>query len=354
MEPIILEDTSTLLPLPKDPKFYFRKSTLLYGESESGKSKFVREICFLTKDLFPAVFCVSQTDKVNSEYSKMLPKGCVKKTFDVEWIAKLYKRQEDVADIYNNYSNNSAILKQIFRKVASYDVVFEEEKMLKVYEDALSRIDYGNKAERDDLEKMRNNNMAEFYRKHIRLQMQKINQFGNDKFEEKELITIKFLDLVPDVLLIMDDCSSLIKKNAKSEVIHNVFYQGRHIYITLIFTFQGDKDITPELRRNAFVSIFTTAGSAHSHFETATNQYTKEQKARSRLCINKVYPQIGENDTYKKLIYIRGLPGDKFRYAIANIYQDFEMGGQYVRKFCEQIAPVKRKEDNSLIQRMII
>ena len=57
------------------------------------------------------------------------------------------------------------------------------------------------------------------------------------------------------VLLVMDDCGYDAKTIFKSKIIKNLFYNGRHMFISLIMTLQYIMDIPTEFRTNIDVCI---------------------------------------------------------------------------------------------------
>jgi hypothetical protein len=143
---------------------------------------------------------------------------------------------------------------------------------------------------------------------------------NKERLTEQEQLIAEFYDLNPNLVLIMDDCASE-KAWQKSEVVKKLFYQGRNYHFTSIISFQGDKDITPEMRRQAHIAMFTTAECALAHFTTKTNGHSKDTIKRADKIITKIFSSVG-GPSFTKLVTIRGSP-DPFRIFMAQRFQQF-------------------------------
>lgn len=121
---------------------------------------------------------------------------------------------------------------------------------------------------------------------------------------------LQYLFTKPGVLLIFDDCSALLKKALQnSEVFTNLFYRGRHAGITTIFALQDDTNLDTDFRKNAFVSVFTTATVSETNFNRACNGYSREVKKS----IGAINAAVFTNPT-RKLIYLREDPQQRYFY----------------------------------------
>ena len=170
----------------------------------------------------------------------------------------------------------------------------------------------------------------------------------SDNLTEEELCCVNYLDFKPHVLLIFDDCASIFKKWVKeSTVIKEMFYNGRHYYITIIITAQDDKEIVSELRKNAIINIFTTHQSAQANFTRSANAYPKHERERADLCIKKIFKQDSQKKNFKKLVYVQNNDDDPFYYTIADLYGNFRVGCPALWKLDEKINESKPSINHS-------
>jgi hypothetical protein len=147
-----------------------------------------------------------------------------------------------------------------------------------------------------------------------------------------EQFTLKFINFNPRLVLIFDDCTDLLKKAKSNSVIQKLFYQGRWSYITVIFACHTDKALDPELKKNAFVSIFTEASCAHAYFERKSNDLDRDAKDRARLAVKAAFTPMAK---YQKLVYLRS--EKKFYRYTATLRKPFRFGSPYIWKYCEQV-----------------
>jgi hypothetical protein len=94
------------------------------------------------------------------------------------------------------------------------------------------------------------------YKKHIETWRKQIEA---QSLSEDEAYAMRFLNFNPHHVVVFDDVSPQVKKIQKKEIVGEIFTRARHRFLTIIFGLHGDKFIDPEYRRNAHVSIFTTA-----------------------------------------------------------------------------------------------
>jgi hypothetical protein len=210
------------------------------------------------------------------------------------------------------------------------------------------------KKQKNQILEHKNNMLRRLYKTTIRFH--KVTLENNQKLHKTEKAALSFLDFNPNIMLILDDCASKFKKlYKKSTAIKEIFYEGRHYFITTLISAQDDKEIDSELRKNTTVSVFTTAQSATSNFERSSNGYPKHEKNKAKTCIESVFKQQ-ENDVthFQKLVYIQG-EADPFKYTIADLYDDFRMGSLPMWQYSEKIKSHKNllNKNNPLFDKYI-
>ena len=61
-----------------DYKIYFRRMTLIFGESNTGKTTIVKHILFLLKNYIPITFIVAPTNSSNNAFTNLVPSKLIK------------------------------------------------------------------------------------------------------------------------------------------------------------------------------------------------------------------------------------------------------------------------------------
>jgi hypothetical protein len=347
MDKSLLLDDGTNLPwLRKSAEFYLNKTTLIYGQTDSGKSTIIDEILFLCKDVISFPFVICPTSQSNSFYSSRIPESCIKLNLDKAWIEKFAKQQSNRARIYNT-ANSMKNLESLFNKTPN-------NKRAKTVEDTIRTsgtqyhrdIDNSTtmtfiqkREQKKEINKSMAKKLVELYKTHIRLH--KVVLEKRDDLTKDEQCSLKYLDFRPHCLLIFDDCAAVFKKWVKeSPTIKTLFYAGRHDYITFIITTQDDKEIDSELRKNSKVSIFTTEQAAISNYDRPSNSYPKHIKARAILSAKKIFEQDGTRN-FRKLVHLSGVSGDPFYYTVADLYDEFHVGAPSVWELDQKIKEKK-------------
>jgi hypothetical protein len=342
---IFLSDRTKLKWLNKDHSYYLNKTTIVYGRTNSGKSTIIEEIMYLCKEHIPTVFVIAPTNSSNNAYTNKIPSQFIMKDLDVDWLEKLLNRQKNASGAYIN-ANQLDILKSIFSKVSDDTSDALEISIVKKAHNSIMYIDDSTmefaqkKSQKAQILEERDNMLRKLYKTTIRYN--KVNLEQNDNLNKSEKAALGFLDFNPNIMLILDDCASKFKKMyKKSTAIKEIFYEGRHYFFTTIISTQDDKEVDSELRKNTTISVFTTAQSATSNFERASNGYPKHEKQKAKLCVESVFKQ-SENDikNYQKLVYLQG-ESDPFRYTISDLYDEFHMGSKCMWELSNKIKSHK-------------
>ncbi len=348
---ISLPDKTKLAWLNKSHKNFLQRTTLLYGRTKSGKSVIIEEIMYLLKSHIPTIFVISPTNAANGTYTDKVPPQCIKKELNAEWLEKLLTRQKHISEMCRT-ADKIEILKNLFDKISTeQEMVLEKSAIKKAHDSVIyidsSSMEFNNKkkqkaqilADRDAL-------LKKLYKASIR--NNKVSLEKNSSLTKTQQAALQFLDVNPNVLLIFDDCASTFKKlYKKTTAIKEIFYEGRWYNFTTIISAQDDKEIDSELRKNALISVFTTAQAATANFERASNGYPKHEKLRAKVCTETVFKQ-DENDVkhFQKLVYMQ-TESDPFRYTIADMYDEFRMGSEYLWELSDRAKESRGRITNN-------
>lgn len=331
---IHLPDKTRLHWLDKSYKNFLGRTTLLYGRTKSGKSVLIEEMMYLLKDHIPTVFVISPTNAANGTYTDKVPPQCIKKELNAEWLEALLNRQKHISEMCRN-ADKLENLKSLFDIGSTSREKIMESSAIKQAHDSViyineSRMEFNiKKKQKAQILADRDSLLKKLYKMSVR--SNKVALEKNKNLNGVLKAALSFLDTNPNVLLIFDDCASTFKKlYKKTTAIKEIFYEGRWYNFTTMISAQDDKEIDSELRKNALISIFTTAQAATANFERASNGYPKNEKARAKLCTEAVFKQ-DDNDTkhFQKLVYMQ-TEMDPFKYTIADMYDEFRMGGDSI------------------------
>jgi len=331
---LALEDGTYINWFAKEPTRFFNRTTLLFGRTDSGKTTIIDEIMKLVENYIGVVFIIAQSSVTveSSDYYGKVPSISIKNNIDTEWLEEFMNRQKGIATLYR-VANNIKNLKMVFDFIKTNESSDLETICLKKAQKYIDNInqnhqlDFAQKKEKvTSITKTKEKYLRELYKKYIR--QNKVYLEKKSSLSQDETCCINYLDLNPNVLLVYDDCASMFKKWCKdSPIIKEVFYNGRHSYITQIISAQDDKEIDSELRKNALVSIFTTSQAASSNFGRAANGFSKADKKRSEICIKRIFSDSDSKGSknYKKLVY-SSKDADPFMYTIADLYDNIRVG----------------------------
>ncbi|MGL5934505.1 MAG: hypothetical protein ACRCZI_02660 [Cetobacterium sp.] len=343
---LLLEDGTQLKWFNRSNECYLNKTTLIYGQTNSGKSTIIDEIMYLCKDYIVGIFVICQSTVIptSSPYYKKVPINCIKNSVTKEWLEKMMEIQKGRAAIYDT-ANDLGTLKKVCSRLSNNDIIRNESIINLETNRCTERIRNNNKidfaekkAQITHVESIRDSNLINVYKNAIRkynVDLESINGLSPE-----ERCCIKFIDFNPNIMIVYDDCASMFKKWVKSSpIIKEMFYNGRHYYITQVIGLQDDKEADSELRKNARVSIFTTAQAATANFTRTSNSYSKSEKTRAAHCIKKIFTSDIHSvvKNYKKLVY-QQQNNDPFNYMIADVYDHFQMGSESLWKIDEMIS----------------
>jgi hypothetical protein len=147
-----------------------------------------------------------------------------------------------------------------------------------------------------------------------------------------EEFSLAYMNVNPRLVIVFDDCTEQLKKMCKHPVVKNLFYQGRWNYITALIACHTDKALDPELKKSAFVSIFTDSSCAHAYFVRGSNDLEKSAIARAKEACSVAFTSALK---HQKLVWIRE-EKTFYRYT-ASSHPTFKFSCKYIWDFCAKI-----------------
>lgn len=339
----------------KTPNAIIGRSIILYGPSGSGKTYIVRDLMNLTKTYFPMVFAFVPTNAEKHDYDSLIPKPLVYETFGLKEIKDIYVRQKSTTEIYNN-ANNLKTLHCLFDKIASPKAKIFLKKLLYFKGKAIKEAEQKceslseKKNKREEIEAIFKEKLIRFYKQVINPNVKKLQTMN---LSQEEKFALRYRNLNPKTLILFDDAfievMKLIREGKKKddETIKNFFFKGRWANITHWYAFQDDNRLDSDIRKNAFISVFTDKQVANAFFGRTANSFTPLEKKRAEAVINAVFSEETA-PKHAKLIYSR-LEKNKFSYIVADEYpdKDVQMCSKSVREYCKKIAAKENNFDTS-------
>lgn len=332
-------------PLPfvdSNVRNYWRHTTVLYGASETGKTILVKWILFMLRLIIASGVVIAPTGAANKAYDGIIPKRCIKNKPTSEDLRIILEKQKNATAIYNR-ANNLDTLRKLCNRINDLECVNDARRInlgtQKIINDITNSQDL-NWAERKEqiktIEEKRESMLRRVYKRTISKYQSEVVQkhvLSND-----EKLAIKYMNFNPNFLLVLDDCASQIAKWAKDDAINQIFFEGRHYYITTIITMQDDKKLDPEIRKNTFNNIFTEANCAIGFFENKANAFTRQIKKDGDKIANFLFaPNANGAENYKKLVYNRRDSMYPFRYLIADEMDGFRMFSPALWEMCDKV-----------------
>jgi hypothetical protein len=327
---------NTIQDLQLNYEIFLDKTTAIYGETRSGKSCVIIDILKQLNDHADQIIVFSPMDRTNETYSKnIVPLPCIHYKVTDEILINIWERQEVLGSVYTR-ANKEETINNLFNKIPNIDHVKSTIKNIndkcRNYKKELEEGGMQESVVNSNYEDMRlecEKLIHKIKKQFINENMDIINTF---KLSAEEKFSLKYINLNPRLVLIFDDCTDIMKKIKTHSVIQKLFYQGRWNFISTIIACHTDKALEPELKKNAFVQIFTEPTCAHAYFGRLSNDLDKEAKATANSASKQAFTPTAK---YQKLAYVR--ENKKFYKFTADLNRDFKFGCDAMWNYCKKI-----------------
>ncbi|WGG63041.1 B354L [African swine fever virus] len=313
---------------------FIDKTTVLYGPSKTGKTVYVKHIMKILQPHIEQILVVAPSEPSNRSYEGFVHPTLIhyrlwladkQKKNDNKgaerFLEAIWQRQTMMSSIYSRV-NNIDMLKTLYHKLP-IDIQQKENKNIAKVECL--------KAEQKDQKK--EEKITSLYQQLLKkIIIQNIHMYKNLCLTEDEKFTLNYINLNPRLLLILDDCAAELHPLFTKEIFKKFFYQNRHCFISMIICCQDDTDLPANLRKNAFVSIFTNASICMSNFSRQSNRYSKQDKEYVEEISHIVFKG------YRKLVYIReDEHRQHFYHSTVPLPTAFSFGSKALLKLCKAV-----------------
>lgn len=287
---------------------FIDKTSIIYGESGTGKSVIIVDILHSLRPFVEQIVVISPTDRQNHTYDKgIVPLPFIHYTITTKLLEDLWKRQEALAAVYTR-SNNKKTLESLFNKIpvssrAQADEVIKEiQRKLRDSETEINKSASDDSAAKSKITEMKeecDKLIVKIYKHYITKSAPQLQRL---RLTDDEHYSIKYHGMNPRLVVIFDDATDLIKKYKAHPVMQKIFYQGRHSMITALIACHTDKALDSELKKNAAVSIFTEFSCASSYFTRTAMSFDKETQSKA-IAAAKI--AFSPTNPHQKLAWVR-------------------------------------------------
>lgn len=301
-----------------DASHVLDRTTVIYGESNTGKSCVIKDILFHIKDKIEQIIVIAPSDISNHSYEKSLvPKPCIHYKITSELLDNILQRQTALVAVYER-ANNLNVLESLFNKIPNSDISPETRSIIsKIKAKSSDNIKYSD-------------TLLKVYHKYISAAKQDLlllNLTPDEKF------SLRYFSINPRLTLIFDDCTEYITKFKKHEAFQSLFYRGRWGFLTVIIACHTDKSLDPELKKNAFLSIYTNKTMALTCLTRKSMNLTSEELSNINNIIDEAFDGSVE---YQKLVWSR--LNNKYYKFCAVVHPNFRFGSDKLWELCDKIA----------------
>ncbi len=331
-------------------KYFLDQSALLFGETRTGKSSIVVDILHHLKPHVEQVIVIAPMDQQNHTYDRgIVPPPCIHYSITAELLQNIWDRQNALSVVYTR-ANRPAVLARLFSRLThvhqAHATIHQINEKLESFRSEIEENEPDQSAAKAKIATMENDCkelITKIWRHYIGINAAALEQM---RLTPDEVYTLKYLNLNPRLILVFDDCTAELKKFNTNPVMKKLFYQGRWAYITFIIACHTDKCIDPELKKNAFVNIYTEDSCATAYFERPSNNFNKETRTKAN---NALKAAITPMARFQKLVWVR--EEKKFYRYTATLRPQFEFGGDIVREYCRrcQADETNRTSNNKFI-----
>ena len=332
------------------------RSIVLYGPSNTGKTVIVKHILNLVLGQIEQAFVISPTEPTNQSYKGIIEAPFIHyrlhmsnpekpnenpKRSAIRWIEAVWARSSMMAEIYKRI-NNERVLVKLFERLPKSVVAAGMVPIMRVDRESIETVRRVKKQFATDLvqrekkvaevAEMFKNMVVLLYKKYITPYRDQL--WGHKNLTADERYTLQYLHFNPKVILIFDDCAAELRPLFNEPIFRKLFYQNRHKFITVVIVCQDDTDLNANLRKNAFVSFYTSDIVASANFDRSSNNYSKVTKK----LVADILPTVFASE-FRKLAYLRD---DNTRQHFYHIevpnHTKFKFCSNAARELCEKVA----------------
>jgi hypothetical protein len=159
----------------------------------------------------------------------------------------------------------------------------------------------------------------------------------------------------PSLVLIADDCMATVKEWSALEETKKLFFQGRHYHLSTILLCHATTLLSPQLRSNAHITIFTTEQVVNTYIIKESSGYSRDERKKISKIAETIFnsSQDSNKPNYKKLVLMGPLINTDFaiQYIIGSPYKK-RFGTTALWKICDAVKKDSTNVANNSFNRM--
>ncbi len=319
---------------------FLDKTTILYGESKTGKSTIIIDILYQLKPFVDQIIVIAPTDPQNHTYSgktvkdRVVPLPCIHYSITDQLLKDIWARQEALTAAYMK-ANDKDVVESLFNRLNLRDVkcTIDDITRRRREREAEIRAQYTDqesvKTKIEEMNEDFNKLVIMIYKHYININKSSLQRMSLTKDEQ---FTIKYLNLNPRLVLVFDDCTEQFDRFKKHPVIQKIGFQGRWNFITTVVACHTDLNLFSAFKTNAFVSIFTEESCVHMYFGRKSTGIDKDKKRRAEDACKIAFVPIVK---HQKLAIIR--ENKTFYKFVATRRPGFTFGCSLLWDYCEKV-----------------
>lgn len=301
--------------------------SVIYGKTGSGKSTVIKHIMHVLKDSIEVCIVVSPSEPSNATYAEIVDPPMIHySVLNGDLLKNILLWQEIRASLYKK-TMDITILKSLYSKVSNTEVDAKIAKTISRMNSIVPMME--DRVQAEKVKQDFNDLLLKIYKPYLVSKKQKLKNVAIfSKLSKDEQYAVEYIDINPNILLILDDCAAELKPFFSKDTFRTIFYNGRHSYITVMLCCQDDTDLPTNLRKNAKLTIFTDPIVATSNFERSSNKFPKYIQDKIKDASQTIFKD------HRKMVY----DGKDIYHFTASVFPPFRFGSDLLRTLCKKLT----------------
>lgn len=345
-------------------KTYLNKMIVVNGSSGTGKTVITLDIMHSLDEYIPVFYVFSPSNGSNGNFTDIVPP---KNIFSGKDKKKTLKQLTDIITVQKNKmalyikANDFDTMKSLYNKIRYVNskyrsringVVNKAEILMEKLNNMKNLTEDEKIGENIKIRKKLKNTLSTIYKECILDNRDILKSEKN--LTEGEKLCLKLINFRPNILIILDDCAARIESwSSKSDIIKQIFFEGRQYFITTIITVQSETTLKPIYRDNAMISVFTQYEMCNNFIRRGNRGFSKERKEKALEYSDAIFDKGDDKKkNYKKFVYLNNDP-IPFRYICARVRNKTRMGCEALWNLNEKYDDTEYTENNTLEDKLL-
>ena len=288
-----------------DDLHFLNRLTILYGSSGSGKSSLITSILNSLRRHIPVIIICNPTNSQNFDYKGVAPDESIYDDLTADLMKRIFQRQTNVMAMYNLVRDPNHI-RPLFLRIADNESKSKVDKLDSIYRKGCK--DVRSSYDEDEVDSAIEELTSRYNKKIVKIMRSYINanlrRLQSTTLTDMQKTILTNFSIVPEILLLIDDCAASIREWKDLEETKKLFFQGRHLRTTTLLSLQNESILPPPLRTNAHISIFTTQQIVNTFISKASSGIPPDQRKKISKIAAAIFAPSEDRSrpNYKKLV----------------------------------------------------